>query len=794
MDGQRQLESDHYQFSHHYPVSMLIISMCLCFGMSIAVLLPFLPPLYSIVVALIVSCLLCLSGRTCFVLPGWCVLGFCWAVIYYGAMLNQWLPTAQENQEIEIAGYVMDFPQKRERGWQFDFYADQLDGKVRLSVYGQGYADTAEEVPAPRLDCHYRFLVKLKRPRGLLNFGLYDYQAWLLQSGYVATGYVRAVLSCEQQAPALLLGWRAGIADKINQVAVSDYAKSTLLALLIGSYADIDTNQWQVLRNSGTIHLLSVSGLHIVLVAALAHFCFFHLAKALVFPVRWLPAEFFGSISALFFAVFYAFLAGFSVATQRALIMVAVAVLQRLLYGKFMFGTAFMLALLLVLMSNPLSVLSCGFWFSFWGTWVLLVAMRGESSRTSLSFLQKLEVFIRPQWLLFVLLSPMLLYVYGRMPLLSLPLNFLAVPWVSFLSLPLAFAALLVLPFSHTLGSWLLQASAWTVDVYWSVMQAGVAVGKDYFFDLGGIGFFPLLMSLSGLSMLCLMRARWLWRLAGLLLCVPLAFSGFVKLQPGELQLTVLDVGQGLSVLVRTAKHVLVYDAGDRRSEHFDAGRDIVAPSLRHQRIDHVGMLMLTHSDSDHAGGAAGLMEEFPVRQLWSGTPERLQLSTEFFSCRAGMHWRWDAVDFRILHPADDREEKGNNRGCVVMIDTGRQRVLLTADIELPAEKKILQRGADVKADILVSPHHGSKSSSSSALLEAVQAKWVVVSAGFNNRYKHPSPEVVKRYREREMNIFNTADSGAIRFTLSNNGVDVESALCDNRRFWRNASECPPFW
>ncbi|HSC75174.1 MAG TPA: ComEC/Rec2 family competence protein, partial [Pseudomonadales bacterium] len=234
----------------------------------LAVFVPYIPGLSVIILLSILSLVLCLSKRVSLSMAGWFFLGFSWSSFCCASVVGHWLPEELEDKEIEIAGVLTDFPRPSERGWQFDFYAEELGGKIRLSTYDQTSGPFI-----PDFSCRYTFLAKLRRPRGLLNFQQYDYQAWLLQAGYSATGYVRAVKSCEVHTPGIILSLRSAIAKWINTSSISPYAKSTLLGLLIGSYADIDIFQWQILRDSGTIHLLSVSGLHIVLVAALVHFC-----------------------------------------------------------------------------------------------------------------------------------------------------------------------------------------------------------------------------------------------------------------------------------------------------------------------------------------------------------------------------------------------------------------------------------------------------------------------------------------------------------------------------------------
>lgn len=703
-----------------------------------------------------------------------------WMCLYCAVAISHWLPAGLEGEEMVVTGHLLDFPRSSERGWQFDFHAEELGGKIRLSIYDHNGIDTP-----PAFDCRYRFAVKLRQPRGLLNFGQYDYQGWLLQAGYRATGYVRTVQACDPYQPDTILQWRAAIAEWIRNAPLSERASSTLLGLLIGSYADIDVQQWQVLRDSGTIHLLSVSGLHIVMVAMLAYRLSSGFFRLLVLPLRILPATHWGGIAALVFAILYALLAGFSVATQRSLLMVMVAVLQQFLYGRFRFGTGLLVSLVLVFLLNPLSVLSAGFWFSFIATALLLLSHHGFVAMRKPSLSVLLMMALRLQWLLFLLMAPVLMYVYGRVPFLSLPLNLLAVPWVSFISLPAGFAALLCKPLSSTLATWLLQFSGWTLDIYWQAMQWGVGFGQNWQWSMGGISLPALMLALAGLYLLAMAPPGLPLRFAGVMLCLPMLFPRGTALTGGEVEVTFADVGQGLAVIVRTANHVLVYDTGDRASERFDAGRDIVAPALRNLRIGHVDMLMVTHADSDHAGGTGGLLQEYTVRQLWSGTPEQLVDFPRFLPCRAGMHWRWDGVDFRVLHPGELPSAGDNNRGCVLMLETTGRRVLLTADIEQLAEQMLSASGKDLRADVMLSPHHGSKTSSSPALLSAVQPSLAIASAGYRNRFHHPARVVVDRYGNRGIRLLNTADTGAIRLQLSEAGIREQLAVCQQPVPWR---------
>ncbi len=708
------------------------------------------------------------------------VFGFAWATYCGQRTVQQWLPVSQEGQSLIINGYITDFPRPSDRGWQFDFYAEQLRGKVRLSL------QESNQKSFPNFPCRYQLRVKLKQPRGLLNVGQYDYQAWLMQDGYRATGYVKTIEGCQSYQANIFMRLRLEIAAAIKKAALSPYASSTLSALLIGNYADIDSTQWQVLRDSGTIHLLSVSGLHIVLVVMLFHFLCRRLVCFSVFPLRYWPADHWAGIASLLFATFYALMTGFSVATQRSLMMVFVSIVLRIVYVKISAPFLFLVSLFFVVMMNPLAVLSASFWFTFFATAILLMASSNQIKNKGSVWRRFVVEPLRLQAVMFVMMLPVLLFVYGRVALLSLPLNLLAVPWVSFLSLPCAFFALLLLPFSESLASYLLQMAGWTLDIYWQTMQGILQIFVDKQWDVGGISLQVLLLSVIGMGVLCFAPRAMPLRWCAVLLCLPLFFPVNVKVSPDVAEVRVLDVGQGLAVMVRTARHVMVYDTGDKHSERFDAGRDIVATALRNAHVSNIDMLVISHADSDHAGGRSGLLSEIAAKQKWSGTPEALHDDT-YLPCSEGMHWRWDGVDFRVLYPLDSNilKQEKNDSSCVIQITAGGKKILLTGDIEKQAETLLLNANVNLKSDVLVSPHHGSKTSSTPAFLRAVAADTVVVSSGYKNRFHHPAALVSRRYQELGIRQFNTAEVGAVTVRLSAAGIQIENALCARAYFWR---------
>lgn len=728
---------------------------------------------------------------------GWALLVFSLGVLWsYGYVLRavgQAIPADVEMQETELHARLVDLPKAVPRGWQFDVRADEWPGKIRLSYYlPEGSALSLDDIK-PRVSCRYTLRVRLKRPAGFQNFDLFQYQDWLYASGYAATGTVRSAGGCEAARAVGWLSWRETLAANIAMVPASERSVATLLALLLGSYALLQRPEWELLRESGTIHLLSVSGLHIALVAGLA----FRLAKALVSVSPWLlrrwPAACWASVVSLLLAILYALLSGFAVATQRSLYMVVVMVLQVICYARYRFWFSTVLSLLVVLLANPLSLYLSGFWFSFIATAILLFCAWGQPTARGICG-RVVTPAVRSQLAVFLVMMPVLLYVYGQTPLVALPVNAVAVPWVSFVSLPLAFIGLLLYPLSPAWFTAFLQASAWTLDRYWEFVAWSAALGDSWQLQVPAVHWPAMLLACAGAGLLFLPRAVPM-RVAACFLVLPLFWPPREPLAAGDVVLHVLDVGQGLAVMVRTAGHALLYDTGDARPDGFDSGRDIVLPAARAAGISRFDMLVVSHPDRDHAGGMPAVLADMPVGHLLSGVPEVLHSQRPFLPCRAGMHWRWDDVDFRILHPGEALASRSNNRSCVLRIESHGRVFLLPGDIELAAEKELLARYAAASPSlldsfVLLAPHHGSKTSSSSVFLNATGPAMIVASAGLHNRFHHPAGVVTARYEQLGIPWFSTAERGAVRFLSEANGVAMAFAACQDRRLWRQPGFC----
>ncbi|WPL12870.1 MULTISPECIES: DNA internalization-related competence protein ComEC/Rec2 [Thiorhodovibrio] len=655
----------------------------------------------------------------------------------------------------------------------------ELPEQVRLSWY--------KGAPQIKAGERWSLLVRLKPPHGFVNPAGFDYERWLFQQGIGATGYVRD----SDQNRRLDAGpgdqWlnhlRQQLRARIIAVLGETRAAALVRALVLGDREGLTPPDWQVLTRTGTNHLLAISGLHIGLIATAAFFLtrgFW--ARAGSLPL-WLAAPRAGAVMAMLAALGYSALAGFAVSTQRALAMLAV-VLVALIAGRTLRPfAALSLALLAVLLVDPLAMLSYGFWLSFGAVSALLYALGGRLGQPSL-----FAGWSRAQWTVALGLLPLLLLLFGRASLIAPPVNLIAVPLFSVLLPAILLATLISL------------ASSWTLPL--TLIGAGLEHGLNLLATLAelpwatiGLGERPLWVwgaAFAGVALLLAPRGlpgRWL----GLIYLLPLLLVRPLPPAPGTAAVTVLDVGQGLAVVIRTARHTLVYDLGPRFPSGFNTGTAVVAPYLRALGIGEVDLLVVSHADQDHAGGLSGLLEENPVARLLSGEPAELEsaLSSGVTAepCQAGQQWHWDGVELAILHPSAATQLEGNDSSCVLKITTGGASLLLSGDAGNRIEAGLVREyGQALRAEVLVAGHHGSATSSARVFLEQVDPRWVIYSAGFANRYGFPAKVVSERVDHLGIPSLNTATTGAISFLLPARPPlgPPELARAQRDRLWRH--------
>lgn len=696
----------------------------------------------------------------------WAVLGLMWV---WGYLHLCFIPLAArwEGQDMIVTGRIQDIPVRRPWGWRFDLALEgrtDLPAKVRLSWYGGPKLKAGER---------WQLKVRLKRGHGFTNPGGFDYERYLFSQRIGAGGYVRRSQVNQKLAESSgLAAWRQQIADFFDHTLAQSPYRGIAKALAIGAQEGIAKNQWEVLQRTGTAHLISISGLHISLVAGLLYG--FGRWLWLRFGHWRLAADQAGAIMALPGAVLYAALAGFSVPTQRALVMLGVGLVALLWRRPVRIWHVFGTALVAVLLVDPLAPLTVGFWLSFVAVFWILYALcnRLRPPRWSL---------LRVQGYLLIGLAPFLLIFFHQVSLSAPLANLVAVPLVNFGVVPWVLLSAGLVPLAPKLAAWLLEVPSLVLDWFWPAL-VWLADLDDGTWPLPSPPPWSVPLALLGIGWLLAPRGlpgRWL----GAALLLPALAVETVRPGEGEALVTLLDVGQGLAVVVQTQNHALVYDTGPIFSDRFDAGGDVLVPFLKqsgHKRLD---LIVVSHGDLDHAGGLAGLIQGFPAPILTSAVEKFPQLKATF--CQAGQHWEWDKVKFFVLWPEEKTQfgtGKDNDRSCVLKIETAGGAVLLPGDLEQAAEASLVKRyGEALKALVLIAPHHGSATSSSWPLLKAVAPKYVLISSGYRNRFGFPSPKVLERYLKLDAHVLNTARDGAIEIWI---GPRVQVKKWRERHSW----------
>jgi competence protein ComEC len=680
---------------------------------------------------------------------------------------------------------VTGLPEARADSTRFEFdiasarfhgSAVPVHGRVRLSWY----APRGNVPPAITPCTHWRLRVRMKRPHGLINPGGFDFERSALQQGIIATGYVREdPADAKLGDGACVDGLRASLGNAISAALPNDaHAVRLLRALSVGDERALDEHDWQVVRATGISHLIAISGFHVGLAAVfgallvrLTWWLFPGLALRLARPM----AE---AAVALPAALAYGALAGFGLPTTRTLLMIAVVAGWRLLRRGGGFAEGFGLALAAILILDPLSVLSAGFWLSFAGVALLAWTLAHDSSwRGRLK-----EIGFAPL-LMTVALLPLTVWFFGQASLVGPLANLAAVPLVSFVIVPLDLAACAVLSAWPAAGAWMLHLCAHLVDALWWLLVQ-LAAWKPAMQYLPRPSLLAFALACGGAVWLLAPRGVPA-RLLGALLLLPLCWPRAALPVAGAFRAAIVDVGQGLSVLVRTRAHALLFDTGARYPSGFDLGAAAVVPSLHALGVTHLDELIISHGDNDHAGGAVSVLAAYPGTPVWGGEPARGPVPMR--QCHAGSHWQWDGVDFRILRPPAPVTIQGNDAGCVLLVSGGDGRLLLPADTSSKVEPEIARAVGPGPPLVLVVPHHGSKTSSSRGYLAALHPRFAVASTGYLNGYHHPARSVVARYAELGIPLLNTPTTGAVRVAFPADGPPriLSEGRIRRAHYWR---------
>ncbi len=720
-----------------------------------------------------------------------CSLGFFYAARVAQQRLADSLPAEWQGKNIEVVGVVAEVPRQHERGLGFAFDVERIitrDVHVPRHLLLSTYFNEDGEALTLHAGERWQLTVRLKQPHGTSNPYNFDFEAWALERNLRAAGYVhgkgdnRRLDALVEKPSYFIERLRESVREHFQRALGTAPYTGVLTALAIGDQGSIPAAQWQVFTRTGVNHLMSISGLHITMLAGLAFALSYALWRRSVRLTLRLPARKAAAVAGLLVALIYTLLSGYSVPAQRTVYMLATIAAALWLSRTVAASQILAVALLVVVLFDPWAVLSPGFWLSFGAVALIFYVTAHRINRP-----HWLVEYGRVQWAMMIGLIPPLLALFQQVSLVSPLANTFAIPLVEFVVVPLTLLGAL-LPFDWILHLAHLCMRACMFALEW-LNQLPDAVWAQHAPPAWSIA-----LGMAG-ALWCLLprgfSARWL----GLIAMLPMFLVFPPAPLPDTLRLTIFDVGQGMAVAVQTHGHTLLYDTGPDFNGEADSGNRILVPSLRAQGITRLDGLMLTHDDTDHTGGALSVMQAMPIGWLSSSLPDDsriLQQAHNLQRCTDGQNWDWDGVRFEVLHPTRESyaEEKvsKNNRGCVLHISVGQHSVLLAADIEKDSEWRLLKQHADkLPATLLLVPHHGSKTSSVQPFVEAVHPRYAVFAAGYRNRFGHPKEEVVERYRAIGSELLRSDEDGAIIVNMDAKDFSVERYRKSHARYWQQA-------
>jgi competence protein ComEC len=700
------------------------------------------------------------------------VLAIGWTAFAAHQALAQRLDHAHAGADYTISGRVADFPRHGQIRSSFDFAVHEAPAEVPDRLRLSWYRAPRQVQPGEALI----LTVRLRPPRGLANPGGGDYEARMFRARVGATGYVRSEQAAAGAVPPRLwlLEWRTALAGRASQTLGEGRPVAILLALGLGTRHLLDGDTREVLARTGTSHLMAISGLHVGLVAALGLAAGRAVWAHLPGPPRRLQPLLAGAWLGLLLAAGYALMAGFAIPTRRALVMLVVVLAALCLRRPLRPGRALALAAMLVLAIDPLATLDVSFWLSFLAVAVIAFSLHGrlapprgedDADAALQRWRRRLVLFVGLQAWIVIGMAPATGVFFGQVPLVSPLANALLVPLFSLLVVPGTLLGMLLLVPLPALAVPLLAALAWLLEALWPALE-WLASWRWAVVSLPSLpaGWWLVLCVAALLILLPRgMPGRWL--------AVPLCAAALAwrapAPAPGEFQVWLIDVGQGLSVLVRTHRHALLYDAGPAYAEGLDTGATAVVPLLAHQGIRRLDVVVISHADNDHAGGLPAVQAAMPVERLLVGGAASARLDGA--PCIVGQQWDWDGVRFEMLYPVS-LCLAGNEGSCVLSVRAAGGSLLLTGDIEFWGESTLLAGDSPLHHRLVQVPHHGSRSSSSAALVAAVRPEFALVGAGHANQYGFPRAEVVARWQGVGAQVLNTGEIGAVEITVPVSG------------------------
>ena len=775
-----------------------------CIGLGLAQLAPSLPPrawsVAALGIALALGVALLLRRRPpplALAMLLAAIIGANYAWLRADLRLADALPRAWEGRDIDIVGIVDELPQSDEQGTRFAFAVERVltpDAHVPSRIALGWYRERSDGKTEPPAEIHagerWQLTVRLKRPHGYANPGSFDVEAWLLENDLRATGSVRGdepnrrLTANAGRAIDHLNRLRERIRQRMQMALAGQPHGGVLIALAIGDQRAVPAAQWALFNATAVSHLLSISGAHVTLFAGWVGWLVLALWRRSQRLMQRLPAQQAAALVAAIIAVAYAALAGFEVPAQRTCYMLLAAALALCLRRTLAPSLILVYALVAVLLLDPWAVLAVGFWFSFLAVAFLLYVNVGRVGAR-----RWWRTVLASQAAVTLGLAPITIALFGQVSLIGPIANAVAIPLITMLVVPLTLLWL-VLPIDALLAL-AQQLIAWLVVWLQWLITWPAAVWSQH-----APPWWSVALALLGGALLLAPRG-WPHPWLGALWCLPLFAITPTGVAEGEFRLVALDVGQGTAAVVQTAKHTLVFDTGARWNDQSDVGSRLIAPWLRASGLGRIDGLVVSHLDLDHSGGALSLLNGVPTGWLLTSIAADTDIVTAArtrgvtaIACVRGQSWQWDGVRFEVLHPAAeshaDARVRSNDRSCVVRVANARLSALLTGDIEMRSEQELISSlgAAALRSDVLWVPHHGSRTSSSAAFLDAVAPKLALIQAGYRNRFGHPRSDVLARYAERGIVVARTDWSGAITLD-SLTGVDALRAYrSQRRRYW----------
>ncbi len=712
-----------------------------------------------------------------------CLLaGMCWSLLQLHNGINQRLNPGLDEQAL-VKGVISSLPVTRGNMLEFRFRiiesaSTSVPPKSLLLV--RWYRDYAS-ISAGET---WQLALKIKPARSRVNFSGPDRERWYFAEGISGLGIVNSRNSHRLEPAGWWdpLSWRQQTRNSLNDILAEHPSRALILALALADRSEISTKDWKKFRLSGTSHLLAISGLHVGLAAMMG----FWLGRLLLvfIPINLVlmfgPA--FSWLCSASLAVYYAMMAGLGTSTIRALIMILTFYFVCLIRRNVPAWQGLLLAMFMVLLLNPLAPLSAGFWFSFLAVGILVFIFSNRHGQWHW-FLKLLVA----QASLTLVMFPVGMYWFQQLTLLGMVSNFIAIPWVSFTVVPAILLSIMTLPFDTWLAPFLLFTAAGSIQWLDFVLGWVVQTGQFASFTTRSPSLLITILATTG-GLLLLMPRSTGHGLPGILLLAALVLPS--RQAREKLIIEVLDVGQGLAVLIETQKHLLLYDTGPGDAKNWSLVSSSIQPAIANRPRLTPELIIVSHGDLDHAGGLFQIRTEFPdARVLGNLRHPQHGMS----GCRAPLNWNWDGVEFKVLHPSPGLPYLGNDSSCVLSVRYGQQSILLTGDISTAVESRLVKAGLETH-NILFAAHHGSKNSSSKAFIDAVSPQLTLVSSGYQNQFGFPHSSVKNRFRKKAIPLLNTADCGAIRLSLQvGKKLSISSARRQRKALWRWPPEahCP---